>query len=149
MSVQWHWLEKWLARELPGLLKDLNKGAKPSELTAFEKAVGRSLPEDFKQFYRVHDGQKGACHVGPFYGMNFVPLKEILRIWKSRQATFKAIDLEVYVDVTCFPAGKIRAGGNDPGWIPFADDSGGNYLGIDLSPGTQRESRSEHLIWSR
>jgi cell wall assembly regulator SMI1 len=132
---QWAWMEGWLKKEIPALLADLNKGTSAKDIAALEKAVGKPLPDSFKSFYMVHDGQKGACFTGPFFGLNFLPLKEVLRTWKERQEIFEEVDEELNEAISSYPPGKIKEVASDPGWVPFSDDSGGNFLGIDLAPG--------------
>ena len=36
---------------------DLNEGVTDKKIASVEKTIGKALPEDFKQFYKVHNGE--------------------------------------------------------------------------------------------
>src|SRR5262249_18258046 len=55
----WKRIEIGLQQHKPKLRAALNPGASPKDLALVEKTVGRELPEDFKEAYRIHNGQKG------------------------------------------------------------------------------------------
>ena len=52
-----NYLEQWLAVNAPRILNEsLNSGATKAQLAQIEIAVGKSLPEDYEDLYRWHNG---------------------------------------------------------------------------------------------
>lgn len=62
MSILWQRIEQGFATHSPHLLDLLRPGASEEELLQAEEALGVPLPEDFKTFYRLHNG---GCLLAP------------------------------------------------------------------------------------
>jgi cell wall assembly regulator SMI1 len=100
-------LENWLRTHLPDAANSLNPPVADDAWVAIEAESGHKLPGGFISLYRWHDGQPRRCPTGIFYGMRFLPIREVLEEWRANDS---------------------------PAWIPFASDDGGNFLAIDLEP---------------
>lgn len=133
-----HTLETWLKTHLPEVAESLNAGASEQELKQFAAALQVDLPDHFLALYRWHNGQSMDVNAGPWFGLNFLPLDQVqseCEMWRSmlQNSSPESIEsLSLYMKST--PDGYVMKQYANPHWIPFADDSGGNHLGIDLSP---------------
>jgi internalin A len=120
-----------IAKKLPG--GALRPGAQETDLEAAEAALGQKLPEEWRQLYRLHDGENGS--VGALLGMSWLPLAEVVSNWRGWMDLLSEYQEEgSHFSV---PPGAIQEHYIDRGWIPIAHDHGGNHLGIDLNPGPQ------------
>ena len=70
-------IDKWLEENANKIAtQSLRAPASIADIEKLEKAVGKPLPEDFKQLYLWHDGLDNAPNVGNlFYAMDFVPIE--------------------------------------------------------------------------
>lgn len=109
---------------------DLPPGATEDELAAAEAALGHPLPPDLRALFALADGG------GDFDGWGRYTLSEAVgehEITSVPAATSWPIGWHrVILDAD--PADTVRRVSGHPGWIPIADDSGGNYLAVDLAP---------------
>jgi cell wall assembly regulator SMI1 len=58
VAESWHRIEAWLGEHLPILKLSLRPGISRTDLKRFEKLIGRSLPEDVRESWMIHDGQR-------------------------------------------------------------------------------------------
>ncbi len=137
MQDQWDRLEVWLEGHMPELRDDLNPGCSPASLDALEALIGRRLPNAFRAFYQRHDGQAGRVLTGPFFGLMFLPLRDVAGQWSIWQEVLAQPDIVSLQARDCTSAAPYEVKGlyASPHWIPFAHDCGRNHLGIDLDPG--------------
>lgn len=107
MSIQQEWqaYTNWLASYLPATLIDLNAGAHAADFDYFEQVTSISLPKNLHELYSIHNGQKGMAP-GLFIGLTFMPLAEVAHATNLQR-----------------------------GWLPFATDHSGNYIGLHLKTG--------------
>ncbi|MBN9415027.1 MAG: SMI1/KNR4 family protein [Candidatus Eremiobacteraeota bacterium] len=120
-----------ISKKVPG---GLRPGASQAALEAAEKALGQQLPEEWREFYRLHDGESDDSP-GIFFGMGWLSLEEMVRNWRTWMDLLPEYQEEgQHYSV---PPGAIQEHYIDRGWIPIAHDFGGNHLGIDLNPGPQ------------
>lgn len=118
-----------IAKTLPG--GTLRAGASEAELEAAEAALGQALPEEWREIYRLHDGENRST--GVFFGMVWLSLQEMVSSWRGWMDLLPEYENEgSHFSV---PPGAIAEHYIDRGWIPIAHDHGGNHLGIDLAPG--------------
>ncbi len=138
---KWRELEIWLADYFPEALADLRSGCDEELLGEVEGKVGISLPKSLKEVYRLHDGQKTTdlSQVGIFYGVSFLSLKQMVRVWESWVETGKQIDNENLRDSLdsfqiSFEPKKLKAMYTNDRWIPFGIIAENSYLGLDFDP---------------
>nr|WP_290227629.1 SMI1/KNR4 family protein [Trichocoleus desertorum] len=135
MDELWLDLERWLSNHLPEVLTDLNSGCSNEELRELERGLNCELPEDFKAFYRHHNGQQGQT-TGLFLGLEFLSAASLYSEWATwRDLTLEDEEIATEIESESFPQDAIKTLYINLKWIPIARDGGGNHLGIDLDPG--------------
>ncbi|MEV0132538.1 SMI1/KNR4 family protein [Dactylosporangium sp. NPDC050688] len=109
---------------------DLPPGASEDEIAAAEAKLGHRLPPDLRALFALADGG------GTLDGWNRYPLAEVTGMYEITSApaegTWPGVWDRVVLDAD--PAGTVRRASGHPGWIPIADDAGGNFLAVDLAP---------------
>ena len=58
VAESWHWIEAWLGEHLPILKLSLRPGISKRDLAKFERLIGRPLPDDVRESWMIHDGQR-------------------------------------------------------------------------------------------
>ncbi|RKR93037.1 cell wall assembly regulator SMI1 [Micromonospora pisi] len=109
---------------------DLPPGAAEDQIAAAEAKLGYRLPPDLRAMYALADGG------GTIDGWNRYPLTELIGMYEITSAPAESSWPGVWnrVILDADPADTIRRASGHPGWIPIADDSGGNFLVVDLAP---------------
>ncbi|CAX45040.1 Killer toxin resistant protein, putative [Candida dubliniensis CD36] len=77
----WDRIEFWIEQEYPELEDNLNDGVTTADLNEFmqDLQIGRNLPDDFRQFYKRHDGQlRGGKPTGLIMGLVLLDLEAIV-----------------------------------------------------------------------
>jgi cell wall assembly regulator SMI1 len=178
VADSWARIEAWLGKHLPVVKASLRPGVSPADLAAFEKAVGRPLPEDVRESYRIHDGQSpisGLWCGGVVFGYAVCPLldstgsmtrKSVLSEWRqwaeTREDFKKTPDHLALVQRDCSstPVEAIHCDYTNPGWIPLYSEEGYSAsFGVDLDPGPKgvtgqvinfgRDDRKKYVLaWS-
>ena len=139
MQKQWQWFENWLAKNAPEVVADLNDGCSPEQLIEVEKELSLQLPQSFKDFYLIHNGQKDEGYFGLFYGVSLLPLEKIVEEWRSWSEIIDEEGEEGMKEnfddfqVSLMP-NKLKAQYANKKWIPFAIIQDSNYLGLDFDP---------------
>ena len=148
-------LLSWIEIHLPEVTESLNPPATSTELEHTESKLSVSFPPELKELYLRHNGQNGKLassllngapvseeniHLwrvipGLFYGLEFLPLEEVVSRWES---WVEALD-NPYVSVDQM---NLLARSHNPGhvkevyinrkWIPIT--SGSDHLGLDFDP---------------
>src|SRR4051812_40780592 len=57
VAETWRRIEAWLDEHLPAVKATLRRGISKKDLNKFERAIKRTLPEDVRESWRIHDGQ--------------------------------------------------------------------------------------------
>ncbi|WRT63436.1 uncharacterized protein IL334_000341 [Kwoniella shivajii] len=141
-----HRLRNALVNSFPELLETLNGPANPHLLADFEAELGCSLPRAVRESLLAVDGQdlEASSNIsgsgGLFFGLHFLPLEEIMREWSFwRQAELDPMagnNAAVLATMASVPPNWIKKLYACRGWIPLLSDRTGNYVGIDLDPGS-------------
>ena len=115
---------------------ELNTGASEADFAELERVLGYALPEEFKELYRVADGEPDID--GVFASDMWLPIERIIdeyTTWKDLydEGSFQEDD---GTDIGCEPEdiGIKPDFWCNPKWIPFTSDAGGNNKMIDLDP---------------
>lgn len=109
---------------------DLPPGATEDEIAAAEAALGHPLPPDLRALYALADGGGDVDGWSRYTLAQIVDAYEITSV--PAAAGWSIGWHRVILDAD--PADTVRRASGHPGWIPIADDSGGNYLAVDLAP---------------
>jgi cell wall assembly regulator SMI1 len=131
-----HWTEIKTILSSLGCLEHLRlkQGASFSETKELEMHLGVALPEEFKNFLSVHNGQENTA-TGLVFGHQLLSTSGIRLnwdIWRSLDEPASAEDCSSAIHSD--PEGSIKPEYTNKGWIPITHDRGGNHIGIDLDP---------------
>ncbi len=107
----------------------LRKGASEKAIAAAEKALGQSLPEDVKAFYRAHDGSDDDPAVDNRELLSLERMVGEWKVWKDLldKGTFEKNDHGT-------PGKGVQKKWWIAEWIPVTYDGSGNHHVIDLAP---------------
>ena len=136
MQEIWTRFLKWLQVNAPHLIEYLNAGVSTNDLETLEKSIGKPLPIDFVEFYKIHDGQNR--EPGPECLIDAEELLSTENIvfhsekWKSLVADNTFIYFGV--PATSDPDIGVKDDWWNPFWLPFTHDGSGNHICIDLDP---------------
>ncbi|KAI0693278.1 hypothetical protein BC835DRAFT_1276215 [Cytidiella melzeri] len=143
LATTWNRLRSWLSKEYAELGDTLNYGILPQDLAQVEMAFGFALPQAVRDSFLCADGQEpessAGCSEGLFFGLTLLQLEDVLEEWRF----WREVDDDPHTGANprlrdrmeSIPPGWIRKEYSSRGWIPLIADKGGNYLGVDLSPG--------------
>jgi cell wall assembly regulator SMI1 len=127
-------LERWLAAFRPQILTNLQPPADDGTLATLEARIGASLPSSFLDLYRWRNGQRDPRQSGPFYGLAFLSIADVLEQWESWNQII-ADEPDLVADGSSVEPGVVKELYANRLWIPFVHDWGGNHIGVDLDPG--------------
>ena len=126
VAQRWATIESWLRDHHPHALAGFNPPASADAIDAAEDELGVTLPDDYKAFLLLHDGQD---EFAPWVGLGaLLPIAEVVR---ARDGIFGE-DAPVPDE----QVGKgVRAVDYSQGWIPITRSARGrDYLCLDLDP---------------
>lgn len=126
VASRWATISAWLAEHHPRALTLFAPPATPEAIAAAEAALGCTLPDDYKQFLRIHNGQD---EFAPWVGLGaLLPIEQVA---PARANIFNE-DGEVDPDDV---GPGIRAVDYLQAWIPISRSSRNrDYLCLDLDP---------------
>ncbi len=131
MNEFWTQIENWLEEnDVNQIYNSLNQGADIEDFENLEELINRTLPQDFKEFYSIHNGQSADADglIDTEELMSLERIAEEWQVWKdlADKAMFEESDVE---------ADKgIKERWWHQGWIPISYDGSGNHFCLDLSP---------------
>lgn len=143
MKQYWKKLEAYIQANNPALLGDLNPPANDSEILELEERLGVTLPADYIECLKVHNGQKGNAD-GLFSGLEFLSTRRIQSEWTIWKNLLDSGDFDGDRSV---PASGIRADWWNPKWIPFTYNGGGDHLCLDLDPTSEGRTGQIIALW--
>ena len=138
----WQRLEKWYHDKAPEIYKNLNDGASMEEVEILQNEMGIELPIDLAASLKVHNGAMEFHN-----GYHYLTTAQMLKVWSmmrelNQQGAFSTYEPKESVK------GLIQNTWWNPCWIPFAEDSQGNLICVDLDPG--EEGRHGQVVyWER
>ena len=103
------------------------------------------LPASVRESYLCHDGQDldGGVTDGIFFGLALLPLEEVLREWSFWRAVERdpstGANPRLLATMGSLPPKWCKRAYANRGWLPLISDRSGNYVGVDLDPGTGGE----------
>ena len=115
-------------KNIEGFQPNLFNGATEAELQAAEETMHITLSEDFKNFYRVFNGQDE--YADALFDTFFLcSLKQILYFWDA----FK-FNEGAFLQITAEPEPGIKNVWGSAQWVPFAATADGHCLCLDFAP---------------
>jgi cell wall assembly regulator SMI1 len=146
----WRRIELWLKHNARPVLRSLRKGATEKDIAGAEDALGRSLPDDFRQSLLRHDGQQPDRTYGTSFGLAYenylYPVSKAVRV---RQTLVDLLDKGLGRDLEVLTEGPVRAVWWDRGWLPFVEDGGNNPGCVDLHPAAGGRVGQVIQFWSQ
>lgn len=121
----WHKIERWYEENAPLIFSELGAGASLADIAMFQQKTGLVLPEDFVASYMVHNGNV------QFHDYRYLSLAQVEDNWNMLN---KMLNDGKFIGTTHDPEKRIQDVWWHSAWIPFAEDSGGNLICIDLDP---------------
>ena len=120
-------LEKHLA-SIPGVEDELLPPATVEKLDAAEDELGVKFPDEFRQLYMWHNGNKGILFL--FGSYRIFSINELVELNKHARNAFDKDWYKVTDDSRIFKDCIAN-----PNWILFADNGGNTSVYLDLDPG--------------
>jgi cell wall assembly regulator SMI1 len=133
----WKRIEAAVGKLAPELVGNLAKGATDKQIAAFEKTIKRKLPEEVRDSFRAHNGQRDEVGYPLFRGVTLGSLEWSQSQWKMWTKIEGDEDLEEQVREmsSSTPKDAIRLGYVNRNWIALISTGGSNYFGLDFNPG--------------
>jgi len=126
---------------------ELNLGVTDKKILSLEKTIGKTFPEDFKAFYKVHNGENSNGY-GIMKGEEFLSMERILEEWNVWKELLEANTFEEEDSVyTSNPDVEIKSDWWNIHWIPFTYDGNGNHICLDLDPTKEGNYGQVIRIW--
>jgi len=138
MRQQWDKLEKFMAEKTPNVFDVLNDGIEAHHWKELEEKIGINLPQDFKDFYAIHNGL--SHYEAPFFfSFGFLTQEHVIGEWEGwveflGEHTPEELVEDFDSETTSEMPEHVKAIYANKKWIPFAHDWGGNHIGLDLDP---------------
>jgi cell wall assembly regulator SMI1 len=136
MLSYWIRFKDWLQKNAPHLILAINEGATQKDIETLETVVGKKLPDEFVDFYKIHNGQnEQQFREGLINSEELLSINEIIGQWECWKELLDNGDLEYEGLIpTSEPEKGIKNDWWNPLWIPFTHDGSGNHICIDLDP---------------
>jgi cell wall assembly regulator SMI1 len=132
----WKRIEAAVGALAPDLVDNLAAGATDKQIAAFEKAIGRKLPEEVRASFLAHNGQRGEWGHPVFSGFRFGSIKWAQNLWDAwlDMADETAHDKQLQNIGTSVPKNAVRRDYANRNWVQLAEMDGSNYYGVDFAP---------------
>ena len=114
-------------QSIPDVENRMAAGATEEEINAVQEHVGKKLPKDFVEFYRLHNGERADNRVFFMAGLQFVSLQEVQSLYDLLQEFEESFEPMGTEAISTKSSDKNK-------WIPFATDDEDCYLAVDLTP---------------
>jgi uncharacterized protein (TIGR02996 family) len=142
LGQTWVRIHSWLKMHCPVVLASLGPPATDEQFRAAEQAMGVELPEEVKDCYRIHDGQRVIptpvgyashlrCIPAFLYGEDWPGLADMVERWRGMK---ELLDGGTFAKIKGQPRGPIRSDWWHPKWLPLTEDHSGHMRCLDLAP---------------
>ena len=108
-----------------------------------KELINKSLPEDFKAFYGIHNGQDSTSE-GIFDTEEFLSTERIMDEWQVWKDLF---DKGVFDESVSEADDGVKEKWWHPAWVPITYDGSGNHYCLDLSPDEGGKKGQIIRIW--
>lgn len=124
--------EGWLKENYEDGFSDLNPPATDDEISILESSIGFTLPKDFIDCLKIHNGQKSMAG-GLFNGSEFLSTSRILDEWKIWK---NLLDSGNFDGCKSDPDKGVKDHWWNCKWVPFTYNGSGDHYCIDADPGS-------------
>ncbi len=128
LEERWETIKSWLLEHHPRVYEEFLPPATEAQIEEAEKSLGCRLPEDYRRFLRLHNGQvSGGAMV---MTCSLFPVEKLHEAHKRYSSVFDGDNPPpTNVDL------GIRAVEHSEGWIPIGNSARGrDYLCLDMDP---------------
>jgi len=142
MNEEFDKFKQWLSLNYSDGLLDLNPPATDAQIEELTSTLGLTLPEDFTDVLRIHNGQKGKS-AWLFDSQEFLSTHRIIEefnIWKN------LLNSELKGKLSTADEG-VKNDWYNLNWIPFTSDGCGNHYCLDLSPSPTGKKGQVITLW--
>jgi cell wall assembly regulator SMI1 len=143
MKETWTKIENWLKENANHIYNSLNDGADEEDFENLEELINKKLPEEFKAFYSIYNGQDSTSE-------GIIDTEELLsteRIMDEWQVWKDLYDKGVFDESTVEADVEVKEKWWHPAWIPLTYDGSGNHYCLDLSPDEKGKKGQIIRIW--
>ncbi|WP_224364241.1 ankyrin repeat domain-containing protein [Hyalangium versicolor] len=141
MERLWKRIGAWYAKNNAAYAKSVEqtRPAKPEEISTLEKALGAELPLDFRAFLLRFGGGSPPGEVPMSISeYEVLPVRRILERWKGlEELREKGTFADTEPHELSESQEEVAWTWWHSGWVPLAQDSGGNLYCVDLAPGPE------------
>lgn len=127
-------ITEWLAEHAPRTHESLLKArgaADSAQVARLETEVGVRLPAEFRAYLRLFGGSGGL----DYYEYDGLSVERMLHRWSGLMDLHEKGTFDGREPHELDPANEyVRCVWWHPGWVPFAEDGGGNLYCVDLAP---------------
>ena len=128
----WQKIQQSLLAIAPSIGRSFQKPAQEAQIKALEDTIAQPLPESFKEYLRIFNGQEQSDSPHYFMGYNLLlPIDEIIETYQMQVEDFEGESIADDIN-----SNKIQPVLWDKGWVPFTDFEATTRICIDLNPAT-------------
>jgi cell wall assembly regulator SMI1 len=136
ISASWNRIEAWLQANAPEALEYVQGPATAEQLDAAATQLELQVPDDVREFYHILDGADSSGifpSCDEYDDMAFSPmsLEGVVLDWEMLKELFEMGD---FADLEAEASEGVANDWWNVGWIPFADNGGGDYYCVDMAP---------------
>ncbi|MGF1580726.1 MAG: SMI1/KNR4 family protein [Gemmataceae bacterium] len=149
----WQRIEEFLRSNHPEIHHSLQGPATEEAIAELEQVVGQTLPNDFKELWRIHDGQDDDFGEGIFPDLSSEDWPEppflLMSVEMIQQdwSILKALNAEGnFDDVRRRPPPEIQKEFWHQGWIPIGHNGAGDHYCLDMAP-TEKGKVGQIIIY--
>lgn len=117
-------------KKIDGAEEELNPPTTSEALETAQRELGVEFPDDFRQLYLWHDGEKGDIFLFDCY--RIFPLSELMEMNRASRKSMRPDEKLVSDD-----SGAFKDCIANEKWIAFGDNGGNSLLFIDFDPGRE------------
>ncbi len=130
MKNVWNEIKNEIKRVSPRIFDTINNPATIKEINFLEEKLNVNLPQSFKEYLLVFNGQNHNNSIHLIGYNNFLTISEIINEWKMMSELFS--DKE---EIDIITENKIKPLYWSRKWIPFTSFEGTERIIIDLDSG--------------
>lgn len=138
LKKDWMRLVKNYNRKYKGFTANFNKGISENDWNEYKSKFEFDLPKNMKELYSLCNGDNDQFIAGSILGMKFLSLDKVWMEWNTQKELLSTLSITYLQNLneycTSIEPKKIKCQYINTKWVPIADDSGGNFIGIDLDP---------------
>lgn len=141
MQAAWQKIKNWIEANHPVMLTTLNDGASSLDFQRLEALTEKELPEDFKGFYRVHNGQNRTTYLNLFDGDLLLEIDCIIDDWQTWKIVLPEINANCRAmfdqPAASSPDKGIKSDWWNLAWVPITTNGSGDSYCLDLDPSAE------------